>query len=197
MVQNKSEIRKIYQNKRKNLDKNFVIKNSSLICKNFINNFLSKDGLLYDFLSKNIAIYYPVNNEVKLDLLIDFLQKNNCDYYLPKIDTGFNLNFGIYNNQNMIFNSNYPKILEPKEVSDTKMDIIICPLVVFDKNCNRIGVGGGYYDRLIEKYQIENNKVIFIGLAYGIQYYKDILQIEEFDKKLDFIIDENEIYPEI
>ena len=70
-------------------------------------------------------------------------------------------------------------------------DILLVPLVSFDSKLNRLGYGGGFYDRYIEK--IENvKKVIKIGLAFSYQKIKKV-PTNKFDKKLDFIITEKEI----
>ena len=67
-------------------------------------------------------------------------------------------------------------------------DILLVPLVAFDKHLNRIGYGGGFYDRYIKKIT-ESKKIITIGLAYSFQEVKKI-PIKNHDIKLDFIITE-------
>ena len=69
-------------------------------------------------------------------------------------------------------------------------DIILVPLVAFDKNLNRVGYGGGFYDRYIKKIKKINNAII-IGLAYSFQKVKKI-STDENDMKLDFIITEKD-----
>ena len=64
------------------------------------------------------------------------------------------------------------------------------PLVAFDKNLNRIGYGGGFYDRYIKKRK-KNNKIITIGLAYSFQKVREI-PINKYDIKLDFIVTDKE-----
>ena len=67
-------------------------------------------------------------------------------------------------------------------------DILLVPVVAYDKNLNRIGYGGGFYDRYIKKIK-KNKKIITIGLAYSFQKVKKI-PINEYDIKLDFIVTE-------
>ena len=67
-------------------------------------------------------------------------------------------------------------------------DVILVPLVAFDVNLNRLGYGGGYYDRIIQK--LENKKKILkIGLAFSFQRVKKV-PIFKYDKKLDYILTE-------
>ena len=70
-------------------------------------------------------------------------------------------------------------------------DIIFVPLVAFDDDLNRLGYGGGFYDRYLEK--ISKIKKIFkIGLGFSYQEIKKI-PINKYDKKLDLIITEKKI----
>ena len=60
--------------------------------------------------------------------------------------------------------------------------------MAFDSNLNRVGYGGGFYDRYIKRIK-KNQKIITIGLAYSFQKIKKI-PINKYDNKLDFIITE-------
>ena len=65
-------------------------------------------------------------------------------------------------------------------------DVLLVPLVAFDQNFNRIGYGGGFYDRYIKKIR-KRKKVLTIGFAYSFQRVKKI-PTSNYDIKLDFII---------
>ena len=77
-------------------------------------------------------------------------------------------------------------IPEPEIKKIVYPDILLIPLVAFDKNLNRLGYGGGYYDRLTEKLS-KKKKIIKIGLALLIQEV-DKVPINMYDQKLDYII---------
>ena len=62
------------------------------------------------------------------------------------------------------------------------------PLVGFDKNLNRLGYGGGYYDRYIKKIK-SIKKILTIGLAFSFQEIKKV-PIDSYDQKLNFIYTE-------
>ena len=81
----------------------------------------------------------------------------------------------------------------PEPISKKKIypDILMIPLVAFDVNLNRLGYGGGYYDRYIQKTK-KIKKILTIGMAFSFQEVKR-LPINEHDKKLDFIFTENYI----
>ena len=70
-------------------------------------------------------------------------------------------------------------------------DLIFVPLVGYDRDLNRLGYGGGFYDRYFEK-NSNLKKIVKIGLAFSFQKIKK-LPINNFDKKLDGIITESKI----
>ena len=82
-------------------------------------------------------------------------------------------------------------IVEPISFKKIYPDIIFVPLVAFDKKLNRLGYGGGFYDRYIQK-SMKIKNIVKIGLAFSYQELKAI-PIDKFDKKLDFIVTEKEI----
>jgi 5-formyltetrahydrofolate cyclo-ligase len=65
-------------------------------------------------------------------------------------------------------------------------DIILVPLIAFDENLNRLGYGGGYYDRLIAKIS-KKKKIMKIGLALSVQKINEV-PINKYDKRLDYIV---------
>ena len=77
-------------------------------------------------------------------------------------------------------------IPEPAIKNMVYPDIILVPLVAFDKNLNRLGYGGGYYDRLIKKLS-KKKKIMKIGLALSVQKI-DKVPINAYDEKLDYIV---------
>ena len=70
-------------------------------------------------------------------------------------------------------------------------DILLVPLLAYDKNLNRIGYGGGFYDRYIKRLK-KIKKIIIIGIAYSFQEIKKV-PTNKYDINLDFIITEKNI----
>ena len=178
---NKSQIRnKILKIRKKNFDKNLNINLNKFI------SFLKKNKLN----QKNIGGYYPSNYEIDdLDIL-DLLEKKNFKVSLPIIQKDSQMNFHSWS-KNDPLRINKFGIPEPIAFKIFYPDILLVPLVAFDSRLNRLGYGGGYYDRYFEKLE-KNKKVIKIGLAFSFQKISSI-PINQYDKKLDFIITEKEI----
>ena len=82
-------------------------------------------------------------------------------------------------------------IPEPKKNKIVYPDFLFVPLVGFDHRLYRLGYGGGYYDRYLNKLEKTKN-FISIGLAFSFQKIK-IIPTNKHDKKLDIIMTEKDI----
>ena len=140
-------------------------------------------------LKKNINIggYYPINSEIGCLDILEKLEKNNFKISLPVTKKNNDMDFYEWSFRETLKVS-YQGIPEPNTKKKVFQNVLIVPLVGFDKNKYRLGYGGGYYDRYIQKYK-KNKKIITIGLAYSFQKVKKI-PFGKNDMKLDFIITE-------
>tara|TARA_B110001454_G_scaffold112365_1_gene105457 strand:+ start:944 stop:1489 length:546 start_codon:yes stop_codon:yes gene_type:complete len=134
---------------------------------------------------KNIGGYFPVNFEIDdLDILKEF-EKRKFNISLPVIKKNFDMDFYKWSFNEPLKINKYG-IPEPKSKILVYPDIILVPLVAFDKNLNRLGYGGGYYDRLIKKLD-KKKKILKIGLALYNQEINKV-PINKYDQKLDYIL---------
>jgi|TARA_B110001450_G_scaffold88692_1_gene84302 5-formyltetrahydrofolate cyclo-ligase len=134
---------------------------------------------------KIIGGYYPVNFEIDdLELLKKF-KKNRFIISLPVIKKNFQMDFYKWSFSDPL-NVNKFGIPEPEIKNIVYPDILLIPLVAFDKNLNRLGYGGGYYDRLITKIS-KKKRIIKIGLAITDQKI-DKVPTNIYDQKLDYIV---------
>ena len=137
-----------------------------------------------------IGGYYPYNYEVDVMKILEKFEKKNYLISLPKIKKNNQMDFKRWSTNDPLTINKYG-IPEPTSKKTLYPNIIFVPLVAYDKNLNRIGYGGGFYDRYIEKIE-KIKKVIKIGLAFSCQKIKN-MPLGKYDKKLDFIITEKEI----
>ena len=177
----KSQIRnKIIKIRKKKFDEDLKIDLGKFI------SFLKIDKLSV----KSIGGYYPSNYEINdLDIL-DLLEKKNFKISLPIIKKNNQMNFYSWS-RNDPLKINRFGIPEPVSTKVFYPDILLVPLVAYDSSLNRLGYGGGYYDRFIEKIE-KIKKVTKIGLAFSFQKISSI-PINQYDKRLDFIFTEKEI----
>ena len=139
--------------------------------------------------NKIIGGYYPYNHEVNVVPLLEKFEKSNYIISLPKISKNSRMNFFVWSSNDPL-NINEYGIPEPIINRMIFPDVLLVPLVAYDKNCNRVGYGGGFYDRYIKRTKKIKN-ILTIGLAFSYQKVKKI-PIEKNDVKLDFIITEKD-----
>ncbi len=175
---NKSEIRKKIlkirkQKSSKSLNINFE----------YLSKFLKKNKNI----GKVIGGYYPYNYEFDTIKILELFEKLKYQISLPKIKKNSQMDFFCWSVKDPLSINKYG-IPEPTSKKVVIPSILLVPLVAFDKDFNRIGYGGGFYDRYIKKIK-RDKKIITIGLAYSFQKVKKI-QTNQYDIKLDFILTE-------
>ena len=172
----KSKLRKkILKIREKNNKKNIQISFNQII------KILKKEKIT----KKIIGGYYPINFEVDDLKLLEKLEKKNFNISLPVVKKNFQMDFYQWSFSDPLKINKYG-IPEPETKNIVYPDVLLIPLVAFDKNLNRLGYGGGYYDRFISRF-LKKKKIIKIGLALSIQKINKI-PINVYDQKLDYIV---------
>lgn len=143
---------------------------------------------------QKIALYLENDAEISPKYIQNFLEKNNFIVYLPILDDKF-LKFAKLGN---VFEKNKFGINEPistELLNAEQLDIIFMPLVGFDTQKNRIGMGGGFYDRTLafKKSQTKSKSPKLIGLAFDCQKV-DKLATQEWDIALNAVVTPTTIY---
>lgn len=176
---NKSSIRKkLLKLRKKKYSKNLSISSSKF------SKFLNKKKLH----SIIIGGYYPFNYELDILNILEKFEKNNFVISLPKITKNNKMNFYQWSfNDPLKIN----KFGIPESTSNKKIypNILLIPLVGFDDQLNRLGYGGGYYDRYLSKVK---HKIIKIGVGFSFQKINNI-PISKHDIGLDYVITERQI----
>ncbi len=141
--------------------------------------------------SRIIGGYIPINYEYDCLNILKFLETKSYKICLPVIKDNHQMNFYKYSFKDPL-KINKLGIPEPAITSRPMLpDLIFVPLVGFDNALNRLGYGGGFYDRYFEK-NSKKKKIIKIGLAFSFQKIKK-LPVNKFDKKIDRVITEKKI----
>ena len=174
----KSEIRKkILKIRRQNISKNLDIDFKKIL------RILKKNKVSH----KIIGGYYPYNFEINPINILEKFEKQKYQISLPRIKKKSQMDFFLWSTEDPLLINKYG-IPEPTSNKIMYPNILLVPLVAFDKYNNRIGYGGGFYDRYIKKLR-KNKKIITIGLAYSFQKIKEV-PTNNYDIKLDFIMTE-------
>ncbi|MEE6031237.1 5-formyltetrahydrofolate cyclo-ligase [Avibacterium paragallinarum] len=134
--------------------------------------------------AKRIALYLSFDGEISTQQLIEQLWQKKIEVYLPVLHpfSAHHLLFLRYQENTALVKNKFG-IFEPQlDVRNVlpaeKLDIIFTPLVAFDKVGNRLGMGGGFYDRTLQNWQ--NKNFIPVGLAHRCQQV-EILPTESWD----------------
>ena len=151
---------------------------------------------IYSYLKKRnynlkvIGGYYPTNYEIDDLEILNYFFKKGSTISLPKIKKKSQMEFFKWHKNDPLLINKYG-IPEPDIAKKVCPDILIVPLVGFDKELNRLGYGGGFYDRYIQKIS-KIKKIVKVGLAFSFQKIKKI-PTNEHDQKLDVIVTEKDI----
>ena len=183
-MKQKIQLRKKYISLRKkkyfDIDKNFFLPLLKLIKSRF------KKKI------KRIALYFPSNFELNVLKILEFNNISSQDILLPVIDKNNRMNFFSWKKNDLLFVNRFG-MLEPSKSQSKIPDIMLIPILAFDKNKYRLGYGKGYYDRYLKKYLNHFNNILTVGVAFSFQRHHK-LPINQNDVKLDFIITEKGLY---
>ncbi len=150
--------------------------------------------------ASKIGTYYSVRGEADPANLITEVKKesSNKSFYLPVLssDKQQGLLFGQLTS-NTEFKKNKFSIPEPifqesDLLSGEHLDLVLVPLLGFDKHGNRLGMGGGFYDRCFAFKKQKKNTTLLMGFAYDFQEI-DKLSPESWDVRLDLIATETQL----
>ena len=138
-----------------------------------------------------IAGYYPSNYEVDILNFLKEASKKKFRIALPVIGSSNSMSFKSWIYKEPLYISKFGTLEPQNSKKKVIPDLIIVPLVAFDKKLNRIGYGKGYYDRSLQKIS-KIKKVISLGVAYSFQKCITI-PVDKYDFKLDYIFTERGI----
>ncbi|MDY0929461.1 5-formyltetrahydrofolate cyclo-ligase [Chryseobacterium sp. CFBP8996] len=181
----KSEIRKIYFEKRKSLSQDEISFLSEKIFANFINYFKPIS-------EQKVHIFIPIEKfkEMNTQIFIDYFLNRNIKVYVPKIvDTKL---ISVKISSDTPFTINNWGISEPLSNEDSGVldfDFVITPLLYCDFKGNRVGYGKGFYDQFFENISKSTKKI-------GVNYFNPddmIDDVWENDIPLDYLVTPTEV----
>jgi 5-formyltetrahydrofolate cyclo-ligase len=151
--------------------------------------------------SRRIALYFSTKGEIDTTPLLQRLRHLGKKSYYPALHyrpapllwfIEHRKGEPLINNQ---FSIPEPSIRLRQPTKPWALDLVIMPLVAFDADCNRLGMGGGYYDRTFAYLNKRRfwRKPILIGVAHECQRVAN-LESEVWDIPLDAVVTEEKIY---
>lgn len=148
-------------------------------------------------MAHTVAVFLSFDGELDTQPLIEQLWRAGKRVYLPVLHpfSPSNLLFLHYHPQSALV-TNRLKIREPRlDVRDVlplaKLDVLVTPLVAFDEDGQRLGMGGGFYDRTLQNWQ--QHKIQPVGYAHDCQLVEK-LPVEEWDIPLPAVVTPSKIW---
>lgn len=141
--------------------------------------------------SRSVALYSPVQNEVDTAEILTRTLAHGRKLFYPKVgevcEPGF---YQILSPDELAagrFGIPEPDGSKPLSESDRDSLVVFVPGLIFDRRGNRLGRGGGWYDRLLARLDKHG---VYIGLAYEFQVV-ETLSAQKWDRKVHYVITEN------
>lgn len=140
--------------------------------------------------ARHIAAYIAIRGEISLAPAIKLLELTGAQIYLPVL-RGESMHFAPWHSAQKLLKKGFG-LLEPDAAEKdwrraTELDLVLAPLVVFDEHCNRIGQGGGYYDRTFSfRHNAPRRQPLLLGVAHHSQQ-APALPVQAWDVPLDMI----------
>jgi 5-formyltetrahydrofolate cyclo-ligase len=140
-----------------------------------------------------IAAYYAFRHEMDPALLVDSLRAQGHPIALPAIvGKQMPLTFRLYAPGDTLV-ANPIDVLEPlPDAPAVEPDVLLVPLLAFDRHLNRLGYGGGFYDRTLAALRARKN-LRAIGIAYHMQEVAEV-PVGPLDIRLDAVVTELNIF---
>ena len=180
----KAEARKYYRNLRKQFSKEEVNQLSAAIFEHIKTIDFSNAQTFHIFLQ------IEKNNEVNTYPIINWLFNQNKTVVLPLVIGDDMINCQVEKDFGTSLNSlQIPEPIHYTEIDAKAIDVVFVPMFVADKKGNRVGYGGGYYDKFLARCKPETKKI-------GLTYFRPIENIDDIyfgDFPLDFCITPEEI----
>ena len=149
--------------------------------------------------AQRIAFYQVIDGEIDPQLLLDLALSEGKACFLPVLsrENPEFVSFAAYDADTPLVENQWG-IAEPSPetiVSPTNFDVVSVPLVGFNEQCFRMGMGKGFYDRTFS-FKIFNrcSRPLLVGLAHESQLVKEAFPVESWDVRLDAIATDKKIY---
>lgn len=178
----KTQLRNEILKQRKAMSRELVQRLSIAIC--------TEVSCLKEFKrAEDIAVYMPIRNEVDTECLMQISIKEGKRVWLPKV-SGSEMEFFHYEGKESLLEGSYhiPEPQSKERLFPGTDTLIVMPGAVFSENLGRIGYGGGYYDRYLERYPICKTA----ALCYDFQILPEIPE-EIHDIRPEVLISEKRV----
>ncbi len=141
--------------------------------------------------AKRVMCYIGIGTEVNTYGLLREIIRSGRELYVPVTLPKRQMKAARLTSFDQLHKGRFgiPEPVEYKEIAPEKLDLILVPGLAFDLNGNRLGYGGGYYDRFLPKTQAKR-----VGICYEEQLLPCV-PAEEHDVPMDMLVTQSNVYP--
>lgn len=186
----RNELRKHLSSARRQLSDAQVLEYSSAICARLL-------PLIEP--STRLAGYLALGNEVRVEAVLRMARQQLCKTYVPIVQAEHQMVFAHLDDDVPLIKNKFgilePQLATTESIPSGCLDVVLVPLVGFDEHCQRMGMGGGFYDRAFAANKDSpqhTKKPLLIGVAYDIQQTPSVLP-DWWDVPLDIIVTESQV----
>lgn len=190
IMMSKKSLRQQLITQRKQLSQANQLEKSSLITSQLIQHAIFRQA-------DSIACYLACKGEVNTQAIMQTIWTQGRQCYLPVLtqEQDNTMEFVSYNPKTILERNRYgivqPTFAESNGILPSQLDLVLLPLVAYDNQGSRLGMGAGFYDRVFAfKQQQSMAKPLLIGLAYDFQQVEK-LPCEPWDIQLDGVATES------
>ncbi len=158
----------------------------------------SLEGLPEFLVDNHIAGYWAVRGEMPLHAVYASLRARGQGYFLPVLGNERTLRFAQWQAGAALHNNRYgipePDVPVTVQVQPDTLDLVLVPLLGFDRRGSRLGSGGGWYDRSFAFMRdiTRPARPILVGIGYHFQEIAELAP-EPWDVRLDFVATDREL----
>ena len=185
--QQRNAIRNRIRHTRDNIDQSSLLPSSEALLTNCL-------PFLHG--AKSVAGYQAMGGEIPLDAVFSHCFANNIATFLPIMQKQ-QLMFAPFNQHTQFtvrqFGIREPDVNPSLWIEPEQVHVVLVPLVAFDTSCNRIGMGGGFYDRSFAMRKTANAPPLLIGVAHAIQQVESVYA-QSWDVQLDHVITDKAVF---
>lgn len=181
-MKNKKELRKEILGIRNSLSDDDVKLHSEAICSRLAETEQYRRA-------ENVCLYMPIRNEVDVTMIMERARADGKIVWLPRVREG-RMHFHLYDEETALVGGAFG-IREPDSESvlvPGGETLVVMPGAVFSEKRDRIGYGGGYYDRFLEEYEA----CMTVAVCYDFQI-ADGVPAEEHDIRPELIVSEKRV----
>ncbi|MDF1586716.1 5-formyltetrahydrofolate cyclo-ligase [Marinimicrococcus flavescens] len=140
-----------------------------------------------------VSVFWPLRREIDTLPVIEKLLDRDSRVLLPRqAGPGLPLVLHVWRRGEPLLEGGFG-VLEPLESAPVEEPrVVVVPLLGFDEEGRRLGYGGGFYDRTLERLRDMGLRPVVVGYAFELQAVPEV-PVDDHDQRLDYLVTESAV----